>query len=160
MQIPMKKTATSPSGQGFVFAGWREMQIHMIKKKIDRHGVVHRNSHLAAGCSDFDIVTRGRYIQVLNGLEDAFADLLFALMLHYSKSRDFLDFIVQLVLRGIRRNQLEAGVNSENQNGSNNQRLELARAALRPKFAVAVVDRRQFPAPTVSFLLFSPAMRS
>src|SRR4029077_11093314 len=81
------QTATSPSGQGFVFAGWREMQIHMIKKEIDRHAVVNGNGHLAGGGNDFDVVARGRYVQVLNGFEDAFADLLFGLMLDNAKSR-------------------------------------------------------------------------
>jgi len=55
------------------------MQIHMIEKEIDGHGVVHGNGHLAGGSNDFDIVARGRYVQVLNGLEDRFADLLFGL---------------------------------------------------------------------------------
>ncbi len=42
------RTAAISSGQGFVFAGWREMQIHVIEKEIDGYGVVHQNRDFAS----------------------------------------------------------------------------------------------------------------
>ena len=113
------------------------MEIQVVEKQVHRNGVFQRNFHDGIVCGHLDGLALGRNFQILDDFKDIVANLLLGIAIHDGKARLLLHFVRELIVRYVGRDDFDRGINDEQQDRDENDRLELTR----PAFGAAVRQR-------------------
>lgn len=83
------------------FARRREVQINVIKKKIDRYDVICGNLACLLIGNHLDLFLLQRNVKVLHGLPDEVAELILGNMIRHSKTCLLLHLVSELIFRNV-----------------------------------------------------------
>src|SRR5260370_6414686 len=96
--------------KGSILARRREVQLHAVNDQIHGNGVVQRNLHQLLRRKDFDLFARHGDVQLLRGLINGCANLVFRVVIHDREPRLLLHFVGELIFAELHGNDFELGV--------------------------------------------------